>query len=94
MTHSFAVPEATTAFLSRSTPPDRVYYSPVTADISSDDMSAAFKKLKRGKPSKREKSTNVFYRDYADALGPVLATFYTGWLTCSVLLASFGEGNI
>ena len=94
MTHSFAVPEATTAFLSRSTPPDRVYYSPVTADISSDDMSAAFKKLKRGKPSNREKSTNVFYRDYADALGPVLATFYTGWLTCSVLLASFGEGNI
>ena len=51
MTHSFACPEATAAFLSRATPPDRADDSTVTSDISPTDVSAALKRIKRGKKS-------------------------------------------
>ena len=77
MTHSFACPKATAAFLSRATPPDRVDDSTVTSAIFFEDVSAAadLKWLKRGKATGPDKINNTFYREYADALGPLLATF-------------------
>ena len=38
-------------------------------------MSAALKRLKRGKAAGLDETTNTFYRNYADTLGPILATF-------------------
>ena len=52
------------------------------------------KRLKRSKATGLDEINNTFYRDYADTFGPILATFYTRWLTCSVFSASFGEANI
>ena len=49
MTHSFACPTATAIFLSRANPPNRVDGSTVTSAIFHDNMSAALKRLKRGK---------------------------------------------
>ena len=66
----------------------------MTSDISPDDVSATLKRLKCGKATVPDEIDNIFYRDYADTLGPILATFYTIWLTCSVFPASFGEANI
>ena len=94
MTYSVACPESTAAFLSRDTPPDRIDDSTVTSDIPPDDVSAFLERFKRGKadgPNQINKTSN---RDYAKALGPVLATFYTRYLTCSVFPASFSEANI
>ena len=94
MTHSFACPDNTAAFLSRATSSDRVEDSTVTSDISPDDVSEALKRLKRGKAAGPDEISNTFYRDYADTLGLILATSYTRWLTCSVFPESFGEANI
>ena len=94
MTHSFACPAATATFLSRAVPPEPVDDTTVLSAVSPDDVSAALKKLKRGKAAGPDEINNTFYRDYAEALSPVLATFYTRWLTCSVFPSSFGEANI
>ena len=76
MTHSFACPEATVAFLFRGTPLNRIDDFIVTSAIFPDDVSAALKRLKRGIVAiPDEINNNTFYRDYADALGRVLATF-------------------
>ena len=90
MAHSFAWYEAIAAFLSQATPPDQVDDFTVRSDISPDDVSAALKRLKRGKNARPVEINNTSYRDYADALGPILAIFYTRWLTCIVFPASFG----
>ena len=37
---------------------------------------------------------NIFYRDYADALAPILVSLYTRWMECSVFTTSFGDANI
>ena len=94
MTRTFACSGASVALLSRSTPLDRVNDSTVTSYISTDDVSAALKWLKRGKVSGPDEINNNLYRLYADALGPIPATFYTRWLTCSVFPASLGKENI
>ena len=94
MTHSFACPDLTAAFLSRAAPTNRVDDSTVTSEISPDDVSAALKRLKRGKAAGPDEVNNTFYHDYAAALAPLLAIFYTICLTCSVFPASFGEENI
>ena len=94
ITHSSASPKATAALLSRTTPPEQVDDSTVTSAIFPVNVSAALKRLKRGKATGPDQNNNTFYRDYAHALGPGLATFNTRWLTCSVFPASFGEANI
>ena len=94
MTHSFACPDLTAAFLSRAAPTNRVDDSTVTSEISPDDVSAALKRLKRGKATGPDEINNTFYRDYADTLDPILRTFYTRWLTCSIFPALFGEVHI
>ena len=93
MTPSFACSDNTAAFLSRATPSDRVDDYTVTSDISAVAVSAALKRLKRGKAAGPDEINNTFYRDYADTLGPIRATFYDRWITCSVFPASFGEAN-
>ena len=75
MTHAFASPEETSAFLARASPPDRVDDSNVTSDIDQEDVSAALKRLKRGKAAGPDELNNTFYRDYADVLGPVSRHF-------------------
>ena len=60
----------------------------MTSDISPDDVIAALKRLKRGKGNGLDVVSNTFYRDYADTLGPIIATIYTRWLTCSVFPVS------
>ena len=57
-------------------------------------MTAALKRNKHGKAAGPDEINNTFYRYYADAPGPILAIFYTRWLTCSVFPVSFGEVNI
>ena len=59
---------------SPGSPLDRVDDSAVTSDISPDDLSAALKRLTRDKPAGTHEIDNTFYRDYADTLGPGLAT--------------------
>ena len=92
--HYFACPDINAAFLSRATPLDRVDDSTVTSDISPNGVSADLKRLKRGKASGPDEINNTFYRNYADIPGPILATFYTRWITCSVFPESFGKANI
>ena len=82
MTHSFSCPEGTAAFLFRTSQSDRVDDTAVTSAVPADDVTAALKRLKRGKAAGPDEINNTFYRDYADALGPILAIFYTRWLTC------------
>ena len=55
--------------------PDRVDDSNVTSKISPDDVIAALKRLKRGKAAIPNEISNTSNRDYADALGPIIATF-------------------
>ena len=62
--------------------------------VTLDGVKAALKKPKREKAAGPDEINNNVYIGYAEALGPVLATFYTRWLMCSVFLASFGEANI
>ena len=76
-THSFAYPKSATALLSRAIPLKRGDDSTVTSDISHDDVSATLKRLKRGKADGPDEINNTFYRDYVDALDPILATFFT-----------------
>ena len=68
MTHSFDRPDATSAFLDRAATPDPVNDSTVTSPISTDDVSAALKRLKRGKAAGPDEPNNTFYRDYAAGL--------------------------
>ena len=84
MTHFLDRPDATAAFLKRAAPPDHVDDSDVTSAISPDDVCAASKRLKRGKAAGPDEINNIFYRDYADALAPILAALCTRWLECSV----------
>ena len=60
MTHYFACPDNTAAFLSRAIPPDRVDDSTVTSDISPDYVSAALKRLKRDKAAGPDEINNTF----------------------------------
>ena len=48
MTHYFDCPEAPSAFLTRSSPLDRVDYSSATANIDPEDVGVAFKLLNAG----------------------------------------------
>ena len=80
MTHFFDRPDVTAAFLERATPPISVDDSNVTSSISLGDVGAALKKLKRGKAAGPDEINNSFYRDYADALAPILAALYTRWM--------------
>ena len=57
-------------------------------------MGAALKKLKRGKALVPDEINNSFYRDYADALSPILVSLYSRWMECSVFSTSFGDANI
>ena len=52
--------DATTAFLERATSPSRVDDSYVTSAISSDEVGAILKKLKRGKAAGPDKINNCF----------------------------------
>ena len=94
MTHSFSCPEGTAAFLVRTSQSDWVDDTAVTSAVPADDVTAALKRLKRRKAAGPDEINNTFYSDYADALGPILAIFYTRWLTCSVFPVSFGEAKI
>ena len=94
MSHNVACFDATTSFLARATPLDRVEDYIVILSISPEDVSAALKRLKRGIAARPDENHNKFYRYYADALTPVLAAMYARWLKCSVLPASFGNENI
>ena len=80
MTHFFDRPDATAAFLERATPPISVDDSNVTSSILPDDVGAALKILKRGKAAGPDEINDYFYRDYADALAPILAALYTRWM--------------
>lgn len=62
MTRSFACLEATSAFLARDLAPDRVDDSAVTDDIDPEDVSAALKRIKRGKSSGTDELNNTFYK--------------------------------
>ena len=97
MNHFFDRPDATAAFLERATSPISVDDSNVTSFISSDDVSAAIKKLKRGKAAEPNEINNSFYRDYADALAPNRAALYTRWMECRNLwierTATFRAGS-
>ncbi|TDH73981.1 uncharacterized protein CCR75_003321 [Bremia lactucae] len=93
MTHSFARFEETAAFLDRAAPPAQVDDFSVTSSISTEDVSAALKRLRRGKAAGPDELNDTFYRDYAAELAPISAALYTRWLECSVLLASFEETN-
>ncbi|TDH66914.1 hypothetical protein CCR75_000415 [Bremia lactucae] len=90
LTHSFAHTEETAAFLNRAAPPAQVDDFSVTSSISTEDVSTALKRLKRGKAAGPDELNNTFFRDYAAELATFLAALYTRWLECSVLLASFG----
>ncbi|CAI5717474.1 unnamed protein product [Peronospora effusa] len=85
---------ATTVFVERASSPVRIDDSNVTSVISPDDVCAALKRLKRGKTAGPDEINNTFYRDYADALAPILAALYTRWMECSVSPKSFSEANI
>ena len=54
ITHSFDRPDATSAFLDRAATPDPVNDSTVTSPISTDDVSAALKRLRRGKAGRTQ----------------------------------------
>ena len=87
MSHSFACPDATTAFIASEFPPYRAGTSSVTSDISSDNVSATLNSLKLGKAAGPYGLNNPFYRDYANALSSVLDDLYTRWIKCSVFPA-------
>ena len=59
-----------------------------------DDVSSALKKPKRRKASGPDEFGNIFYRDYAEHLAPILAPLFFRWLRCGVDPDSFGEANI
>ena len=94
MTTSFARSESTAAFLARASRPSPANDLAVTPSISTDDVSAVFKRLKRGKAAGPEELNNTFYRDYATELAPILAALYTRWMECGVLPESFGDVHI
>ena len=77
MNQFFDRPGATAAFFERATPPISFDDSNVTSSMSPDDVGAALKKLKRGKAAGPNESNHSFYRDYADALAPIIAALYT-----------------
>ena len=60
MTHAFASPEETSAFMARASPPDRVDDSNVTSDIDQEDVSAALSGSNAVKPRVRMSSTILF----------------------------------
>ena len=57
-------------------------------------MAAAMQKPKHGKDARPDEINNSFYRDYADALAPILAALYTRYMECSVFPTCFGDANI
>ncbi|CAI5703594.1 unnamed protein product [Peronospora effusa] len=65
-------PDDITAFLELAFPLVRIDDSNVTSVISPDDVCAVLKRLKRGKAAGPDEINNTFYRDYADALSPIL----------------------
>ena len=77
MTTSFDRSEATVAFMARASRPAPVDDLIVTSSISTDDVSAVFKRLKHGKAAGPDELNNTFYRDYATELAPILAALYT-----------------
>ena len=94
MTTSFSRSESTAAFLARASRPSPANDLAVTPSISTDDVSAVFKRLKRGKAAGPEELNNTFYRDYATELAPILAALYTLWMECGVMPESFEDAHI
>ena len=94
MTTSFDLSEATAAFLARASRPVPVDDLTVPALIPTEDVSVALKRLKCGKAAGPDKLNNIFYRDYATELAPILAALYTRWMECGMLLESFGDAHI
>ena len=85
LTTSFDRSEAKAAFLARASRPAPVDDLTVTSSISTDDVSAALKILKRGKAAVPDELNNTFYQDYATELAPILFALYTRWMECGVL---------
>ena len=94
MSTSFDRSEATAAFLAQESRPAPVYYLAVTSSISTDDVSAALKRIKRGKAASPDEPNNTFYRDDATDLAPILAALYTRWMEWGVLPESFRDAHI
>ena len=61
MTHFFDHSVATAEFFEQATPSDHVNDSNVTSGISSDDVCAALKRLKRGKAARPDEINNIIY---------------------------------
>ena len=77
MTQSFECTYYTDALFAWDAQPKRFNDFTVTSAIYPDAVSAVLKKLKRGNASGPDEVSITFYRDYTDALAPILDSTYT-----------------
>ena len=77
MTTAFDRSEAAAAFLARASQLAPVNDLTGMSSILTDGVSAALKRLKRGKAAGPDELNNTFFRDYATELALILAALYT-----------------